>query len=52
MNFDKNPNPGKKMGVEGGMGGSGGGEDMNIRAAIFYIQDTLSQPLLQNRVLS
>ena len=30
----------------GGGGGGGGEEHMNIEAAIFYTQDTLSGPLL------
>ena len=36
------------MGVCEGGGGEGGGseKDMNTRGAIFYIQDTLSRPLL------
>ena len=40
-------------GLGGGVGGGGAGvADMNTRAAIFYAQDTLSRPLLQNRIVS
>ena len=57
MNFDKESKSRKKkiffsffffFGGGGGGGGGGGVKDMNTRAAIFYTQDTLSQPLLQN----
>ena len=42
------------MCVWGGGGGGGGEEkeDMNIKAAIFHRQGTLSRPLLQNRIVS
>ena len=36
----------------GGGGGEGLGEDMYTKAAIVYIQDTMSQPLLQNHIVS
>ena len=38
-------------GEEGG-GGGGGERDLNTRAANFFIQDTQSQSLLQNHIVS
>ena len=60
MNLTKNPNPvfflcGWGVGGGGGDGvggGGGGGEEINTRGTIFYIEDTLSQPLLPNRLVS
>ena len=45
MNFDKESKSRKKN-LRGG-GGGGGNKNINTRATIFYIQGTLSQPLLQ-----
>ena len=53
MNFDKESKSRKKKKFRGWGGGGGGLEGgmggMNMRAAIFFIHDTLSQPLLLNR---
>ena len=50
MNFDKESISRNKK--EGGGRGGGGGKDMITRAAIFYIQDTLSRPIQHNHIVS
>ena len=60
MNFDKESKSWNFFFLKGGGGGGVGGlgregmgvQDMNIRPAILYTQDTLSGPLLQNSIVA